>query len=100
MQSDSVIPGISPLMPKNPTSHHQWIIDSIEESTASIEVDGDTMMTVPLALLPSGAHQGHILRVTIEVDEPATKRALAESAAQVKKGAARQVNDPGGDIVL
>jgi hypothetical protein len=37
--------------------------------------------------------------LTIEVDEAATKRALAESAAQVKKGV-RGKNDPGGDITL
>jgi uncharacterized protein (UPF0335 family) len=34
-----------------------------------------------------------------EIDEAATKRALAASAAQVKKGAKAE-NDPGGDINL
>jgi hypothetical protein len=93
-------------------SAHRWVIDSIEESMASVEVDGKSMITVPQSLLPSGAKQGHVLSVkrdvsadgmrsalTIEVDEAATKRALAESAAQVKKGA-RGKNDPGGDITL
>ncbi len=90
----------------------RWVIDSIEESVASIEVDGDRMITVPQSLLPSGAKQGHVLRVTrdaasdgkrstltIEVDEAATRDALAASAAQTKKGT-RQSNDPGGDITL
>lgn len=93
-------------------SAHRWVIDSIEESMASVEVDGKSMITVPQSLLPSGAKQGHVLSVkrdvsadgkrsalTIEVDEAATTRALAESAAQVKKGV-RGKNDPGGDITL
>ena len=92
-------------------AEHRWIIDSIEESVASIEVDGDRMITVPQSLLPSDAKQGHVLRVvrdttdgkhstlTIEIDEAATRQALAASAAQTKKGT-RQANDPGGDIAL
>jgi hypothetical protein len=94
------------------SAEHRWIIDSIEESMASVEVDGDRMITVPQSLLPSGAKQGDVLRVvrdapsdgkrsalTIEIDEAATRDALAASAAQTKKGS-RQVNDPGGDIKL
>ena len=90
----------------------RWIVDSIEEFVASVEVDGKTMITVPQSLLPSAARQGHLLRVkrelsadgmrstlTIEVDEGATKRALAKSAAQVRKSA-KQPDDPGGDINL
>ncbi|HEY4218611.1 MAG TPA: DUF3006 domain-containing protein [Gemmatimonadaceae bacterium] len=91
---------------------HRWIIDSIEEFVASIEVDGGKMITVPQWLLPDGARQGHVLVVhhdrpahgirsalTIEVDDAATKKALADSAAQVGKHT-RQPNDPGGDISL
>jgi hypothetical protein len=37
--------------------------------------------------------------LTIELDQDATKRALAESAAQVKKGV-KGKTDPGGDITL
>lgn len=79
---------------------------------ASVEVDGDQMITVPQSLLPSGVKSGHVLSVrrdlstdgkrsvlTIEIDEVATRQTLAASAAQVKKGA-RQKNDAGGDIVL
>lgn len=95
-----------------PDSAQRWVVDSIEESMASVEVDGKSMITVPQTLLPSGARQGHVLRVkrelsadglrsvlTIELDDAATKRALAASAAQVKKGA-KGKNDPGGDITL
>ncbi len=91
---------------------HSWAIDSIEEFVASIEVDGGKMITVPQWLLPAGARQGDILAVhhdrpaagkravlTIEVDEAATKTALAKSAAQVSAHR-KQPNDPGGDISL
>lgn len=93
-------------------SAQRWVVDSIEEFVASVEVDGKSMITVPQALLPNKARQGHVLRVnrqlspdglrstlTIELDEAATKRALAESAAQVKKGV-KGKGDPGGDITL
>ena len=93
-------------------AEHRWVVDSIEESVASVEVDGDRMITVPQSLLPSGTKQGHVLRVlretasdgkhstlSIEIDEVATREALAASAAQTKKGT-RQKNDPGGDIAL
>lgn len=95
-----------------PDSAQRWVVDSIEESMASVEVDGKSMITVPQTLLPSGARQGHVLRVkrelsadglrsvlTIELDDAATKRALAASAEQVNKGA-KGKNDPGGDITL
>jgi hypothetical protein len=93
-------------------AEHRWVVDAIEESMVSVEVDGDRMITVPQSLLPSDAKQGQVLRVTreiapdgkrstliIEVDEAATREALAASAAQTKKGT-RQANDPGGDVVL
>jgi hypothetical protein len=98
-------------MPASP-QEHRWVVDSIEEFVASVEVDGGKMITVPQWLLPDGARQGHVLSVrhdrpahgvrsvlTIEVDEAATKQALAASAAQVTKYA-RQKNDSGGDITL
>ena len=87
-------------MASEKTAHSRWVVDSIEESMASIEVDGEKMVTVPLAMLPPATRQGHVLRVTIEVDSTGTTKALAESAAQVKKGTARQANDPGGDVTL
>jgi len=91
---------------------HQWVVDSIEEGTASVEVDGGRMITVPLSTLPPGTREGQVLRVlrehsvdgtrstlVIELDAAATQRALEESARQVEKSA-RQTNDAGGDIVL
>ena len=87
-------------MPAEQPAKHRWVVDSIEESAASLEVDGDQLITVPRSLLPNGTRQGHVLTVTIEIDEAATKQALADSAAQVKKGGGRAPNDPGGDVAL
>jgi len=91
-------------------SEQRWVIDSTEEGIASVEVDGATMITVPLALLPHGVRQGDVLRVHVaptasgersgisfEIDADATAQARARSAAQVQKGT-RQANDPGGDL--
>ncbi|CAN5149796.1 hypothetical protein BH09GEM1_BH09GEM1_22460 [soil metagenome] len=88
----------------------RWVIDSIEASIASVEVDGATMITVPLALLPSGVKQGDIVSVGFDgaqtsarsvvvfaIDDFATAEARARSAAQVGK-AAPQGNDAGGDL--
>lgn len=80
---------------------HRWVIDSIEEKAASIEIDGGTMIQLPVSLLPPGAKDGDVLRVTIEADPTATKQALDDSAAQVKKVRdASAKRDRGGDIVL
>lgn len=90
----------------------RWVIDSIEENIASVEIDGHTMITVPVAILPTGTREGQILKVrsegtrsatraliSFEYDAAATSAALARSAEQVKKGA-RQANDPGGNITF
>jgi hypothetical protein len=91
---------------------HRWVVDSIEEFVASIEVDGGKMIQLPQWVLPDGARDGHVLSVchdrptggtrsvlTIEIDEKGTKDALDASAAQVAKHR-KQPNDPGGDIAL
>jgi hypothetical protein len=78
-----------------------WVIDAIEENAASIELPNGKMIQLPASLLPRGAKQGQILRVTFDVDAAATKQALERSAAQVKKGSeASKKRDPGGDIAL
>ena len=90
---------------------HTWAIDRLEETTASVEHDGDRVFQVPRALIPAGAREGDILDVRIttgaggelvttsaRVDREATRAAMDASALQVKH--ARRGNDPGGDIVL
>jgi len=79
----------------------RWVIDAIEEGTASIELPGGKMVQLPASILPKGAKQGQVLRASLEIDEAGTKEALARSAAQVKKGSeASKKRDPGGDIAL
>ncbi len=91
---------------------HRWMIDTIEAEVASVEVDGTTLITVPLYVLPKGIRHGVMLRVrhegaqtdrrsviSLEIDEPATARAHRHSASQVRKGE-RQPNDPGGDVAF
>jgi hypothetical protein len=44
------------------TRRHQWIIDSIEEFIASIEVDGKRTIQLPQWFLPRGAERLPTLR--------------------------------------
>ena len=82
-------------------SQARWVVDLIEEGSASIELESGGTINVPAKLLPKGVKPGHVLRVTFEIDEAETKRALDASAAQVKNAsAASKKRDPGGDVVL
>lgn len=82
-------------------STQQWVVDLIEEGTASIELPDGTVASLPASVLPKGARGGQVLRVTIEIDPDATARALDASKAQVERGSrASRKRDPGGDIVL
>jgi hypothetical protein len=91
---------------------HRWTIDSIEEGIARLEAGGERIIHLPRHLLPSGAREGQILRVTskpgearseltIEIDEAATAAALARSRARTTATmAASKKRDPGGDVSL
>ena len=97
-----------------PRQTHRWVIDSIAEHVAVIEVDGDRTVRLPQWLLPRDAAEGQVLLVhheldgdgersvlSIEIDRAGTARALRESAAQVdaiRKASAP--HDPGGDVGL
>jgi hypothetical protein len=90
----------------------RWTIDAIEEGIARIEADGERIIHLPRSLLPSGAREGQVLRVTstpgtgkieltIEIDEAATAAALSRSKAQAAATmAASRKRDPGGDVSL
>jgi hypothetical protein len=89
-------------------SKHTWIVDVIEDGSASIEVDGRTVTPIPAWMLPEGAKEGDVLSVThdrregksellIETDPEAKKKALDRSAKQVSR---KSKNDRGGDIQL
>jgi DUF3006 family protein len=89
-------------------STHTWIVDVIEDGSASIEVDGRTVTPIPEWLLPEGVQEGDILSVThdrgagrsslvIEADSDAKRKAIAKSAKQVSR---KSKLDRGGDIQL
>ncbi len=93
---------------------HRWVIDSITDDVAVIEVDGGRTVRLPRWVLPRGAAEGQILSVQhdvdaagehsilrIDVDRAATEAALHASRAQVdaiRKASAHR--DPGGNISL
>ena len=89
-------------------SKHTWIVDVIEDGSASIEVDGRSVTPIPEWLLPLGVKEGDVLAVThdrgegksallIENDPEAKKKALDRSVKQVTR---KTRNDRGGDIQL
>jgi hypothetical protein len=89
-------------------SKHTWIVDVIEDGSASIEVDGRTVTPIPQWMLPEGVKEGDVLSVThdkgegksallIETDPEARKKALDKSARQVAR---KSKNDRGGDVSL
>jgi hypothetical protein len=89
-------------------SRHIWIVDVIEDGSASIEVDGRTVTPIPQWMLPEGAKEGDVLAVTherkegksmliIETDPDARKKVLDRSVKQVSR---KTRNDRGGDIQL
>lgn len=95
-----------------PTERHTWIIDSLAERVATVEVDGDATVRLPRWVLPREAGEGDVLAVSherdadgrastlrITVDRKATERALRRSQQQVAPGR-KSKGDPGGDITL
>jgi hypothetical protein len=92
----------------NKHSKHTWIVDVIEDGSASIEVDGRSVTPIPQWMLPEGVREGDVLAVThdrkegkssllIETDPEGKRKALDRSVKQVTK---KSKNDRGGDISL
>lgn len=92
----------------NKHSKHTWIVDVIEDGSASIEVDGRSVTPIPQWVLPEGVREGDVLAVThdrkedksmllIEIDADAKRKALDRSVKQVAR---KPANDRGGDISL
>ncbi|HET7632092.1 MAG TPA: DUF3006 domain-containing protein [Gemmatimonadaceae bacterium] len=93
---------------------HRWIIDSISEHVAAIEVDGNHMVRLPEWVLPRGAQEGHVLAVQheldtrgdlsslhITIDHAATSKALDTSAHQVEAiSKASRARDAGGNVTF
>ena len=89
-------------------SKHTWIVDVIEDGSASIEVDGRTVTPIPEWMLPEGVKEGDVLSVThdrregksallIETDPEAKRKSLDRSEKQVAR---KSKNDRGGNIHL
>jgi hypothetical protein len=89
-------------------SKHMWVVNVIEDGSASIEVDGRTVTPIPQWMLPEGVREGDVLSIThdrregksellIETDPDAKKKALDRSKKQVSS---KSKNDRGGDIQL
>lgn len=89
-------------------SKHTWIVDVIEDGSASIEVDGRTVTSIPEWMLPEGVKEGDVLSVThdrkegksallIETDPEGKRKALGRSEKQVAR---KSKNDRGGDVRL
>src|SRR3954462_4594451 len=92
----------------NKHSRHTWVVDVIEDGSASIEVDGRSVTPIPQWMLPEGAKEGDVLSVShdrregkstlvIENDPEARKKALDKSVKQVSR---KPKNDRGGDVQL
>lgn len=94
----------------NKNEKHRWAIDSIEENSASIEIDGKLMVQLPKWVLPPAAKEGELLAVTHEVSEDGTRSVLAitldreatrvarEKSTAVPEKTGKEKVDPGGDI--
>ncbi len=95
-------------------TEHSWSVDAIAEGVARVEEDGARMLSVPRHLLPDGAAEGQLLKVTrapgadadsvvvtIVIDRAATAKALRASAATTAQAmATSRKRDPGGDVAL
>lgn len=91
----------------------EWRVDSLHENTAAVEEDGQ-LVHVPRWMLPAGAKENDIVRVTVEaggegsvsaetrlvmrIDAKATRAAMEASRRQVASTPPQ--NDPGGPIQL
>lgn len=92
----------------NKRSKHTWVVDVVEDGSASVEIDGRVVTPMPAWMLPEGTREGDVLSVThtkkegksslvIEIDAEAKEKALARSAKQVSR---KGKNDKGGNIKL
>ncbi len=66
------------------------VIDRIEGARAILEISGQTF-DIPLALLPSGAKEGDVLRLIL--DAAATTDAVSEAEARLAR--LRERSNPG-----
>ena len=86
----------------------RWVVESLDDATAAVEVDGASIAHVPRWLLPAGTRAGDVLAVTrapghdrvtvvVEHDADATRAALDASAQQMRDA---PIDTQGGDVTL
>jgi hypothetical protein len=91
-----------------PEEHHRWIVDVLDAHGATVEVDGERLVTLPRWLLPAELREGDVLtvrherhaqasRLVVEVDRAATAAAHDASREQL---ASAPDHASSGDITL
>src|ERR1700726_3927922 len=73
-------------------SKHTWVVDVIEESSASIEVDGRSVTPIPVWLLPEGVKEGDGLSVTHDRGEGKSRTSHRNRSGRQEKSA-RQIGE-------
>lgn len=59
-----------------------WVIDSIEQGIAALEVEEGKTVCVPVSALPEGCKEGDVL--TVNVDKKQTTKRKEESGALIE----------------
>ena len=66
-------------------SKHVWVIDVIEDGSASIQVDGKSVTPLPAWILPEGAKEGDVLSVTHDRREGKSSLTIQSDAGAKRK---------------
>ena len=48
----------------NKRSKHTWVVNVVEDGSASVEIDGRVVTPLPAWMLPDSAREGDVLSVT------------------------------------
>jgi hypothetical protein len=85
-------------------SKHTWVVDVIEDGSASIEVDGRSITPIPAWMLPEGVKEGDVLSVTHDRGEGKSEL-LIRTDAEVRNSASdtsvgKPKKDRAGDVQL
>ena len=87
----------------NKHSRHTWVVDVIEDGSASIEVDGRSITPIPAWMLPEGVKEGDVLSVTHDRREGKSEL-LIQTDAEVKSSTSatvgKRIKERGGDLQL
>ena len=65
----------------NKRSKHKWVVEVVEDGSASIEIDGRMVTPVPAWMLPDGAREGDVLSVTHTKKDGKSSLVIEKAAA-------------------